>query len=174
MRRLLLLVVLGAAMISPNGQAAGPAAPAPASPAPVASAAPAAILGSTAVSWDEIMARPLNGRARQVFKDPTATLDELEMHVTTLPAQTASHPPHKHPDEELIIVKEGTVEALVNGVTKRLGPGSVIFQAANQTHGLRNAGDTPAVYHVIRWNSPGMLKARQVSSLSGRPLLPLR
>src|SRR2546427_345237 len=77
-----------------------------------------AILGSTAVSWEEIQARPLSGRARQVFKDPTATLDELEMHVTTLPAGQTSHPPHKHPDEELIIVKEGTVEALVNGVTK--------------------------------------------------------
>jgi XRE family transcriptional regulator, regulator of sulfur utilization len=152
MRRLSLLVVLGAAVVSANGQAAGPAA-----------AAPAAILGSTAVSWEEIQAKPLNGRARQVFKDPTATLDELEMHVTTLPAQTASHPPHKHPDEELIIVKEGTVEALVNGVTKRLGPGSVIFQAANQMHGLRNVGDTPAVYHVIRWNSPGMLKARKAA-----------
>ncbi|PYQ48607.1 MAG: cupin domain-containing protein [Acidobacteria bacterium] len=153
MRTLSLAVVLGAAVVSANVRAAAPASPAP--------AASPAILGSTAVSWEEIQARPLNGRARQVFKDPTATLDELEMHVTTLPPGQASHPPHKHPDEELIIVKEGTVEALVNGVTKRLGPGSVIFQAANQMHGLRNAGDTPAVYHVIRWNSPGMLKARQ-------------
>ncbi len=153
MRTLSLALVLAAAVASANGQAAAPASPAP--------AASPAILGSTAVSWEEIQARPLSGRARQVFKDPTATLDELEMHVTTLPAGQTSHPPHKHPDEELIIVKEGTVEALVNGVTKRLGPGSVIFQAANQMHGLRNAGDTPAVYHVIRWNSPGMLKARQ-------------
>src|SRR5207244_11611140 len=116
MRTLSLAVVLGAAVVSANVRAAAPASPAP--------AASPAILGSTAVSWEEIQARPLNGRARQVFKDPTATLDELEMHVTTLPPGQASHPPHKHPDEELIIVKEGTVEALVNGVTKRLGPGS--------------------------------------------------
>ena len=71
-----------------------------------------------------------------------------------------AHAAHKHPDEELIIIKEGTVEALVNGETHRLGPGSVIFQAANQMHTLRNVGDTPAVYHVIRWNSPGMLHPR--------------
>ena len=153
MRGLSLLFVLGAAVVSAEGQGALPASPAPA-------ASPAAILSSTAVSWEEIQARPASGRARQVFKDPTATLDELELHVTTLPAGQTSHPPHKHPDEELIIVKEGTVEALVNGQTRRLGPGSVIFQAANQMHGLRNVGDTPAVYHVIRWNSPGMLKAR--------------
>ena len=56
--------------------------------------------------------------------------------------------------------KVETVESLVNGETRRLGPGSVVFQAANQLHGLRNVGDTPATYFVIRWNSPGMLKAR--------------
>ena len=121
-----------------------------------------AVMGSTAVSWEQIQAKEAtnNGRSRQVFKNPTATLDELELHVTTLPPGQAAHAAHKHPDEELIIIKEGQVEALVNGETHRLGPGSVIFQAANQMHTLRNVGDTPAVYHVIRWNSPGMLSAR--------------
>jgi hypothetical protein len=27
-------------------------------------------------------------------------------------------------------------------------------------HGIRNVGEGPATYHVIRWNSPGMLKQR--------------
>jgi XRE family transcriptional regulator, regulator of sulfur utilization len=119
---------------------------------------PPAVLSSTAVSWEEIQAR--SGGAKQVFRHPTATLDELELHVTTLPPGKAAHPPHKHPDEEVIIVREGTVESLVNGATRRLGPGSVIFQAANQLHTIRNVGEVPAVYHVIKWNAPGMLKAR--------------
>ena len=50
-------------------------------------------------------------------------------------------------------VREGTVESLVNGQQRRVGPGSVIFQASNQEHGIKNVGETPAVYHVIRWNS---------------------
>jgi quercetin dioxygenase-like cupin family protein len=117
------------------------------------------VLGSTAVSWDEIQAKgSAEGMYRQVFKSPTATLDELELHVTTLPIRKAPHPPHKHPDEEIIIVREGTVEVTVNGQTRRLGPGSVIFQAANQMHSIQNVGETPAVYHVIKWNSPGMLR----------------
>jgi quercetin dioxygenase-like cupin family protein len=82
------------------------------------------------------------------------------MHVTHLPAGKAPHPPHKHPDEELVIIKEGTLEALVAGQTRRLGAGSVIFQASNQLHGVKNVGDAPATYYVIRWNSPGMLKAK--------------
>ena len=122
-----------------------------------------AVMGSTAVSWEEIQAKPSGTgitKAKQVFRDPTATLDELELHVSTLPVGQSPHPPHKHPDEELIIVKEGSVESTLNGKTYQLGPGSVIFQASNQMHGLRNVGDTTAVYHVFRWNSPGMLKAK--------------
>lgn len=123
--------------------------------------AEAPVMGSTAITWEEIMAKGApGGRAHPIFQAPTATLDELEMHVTILPPHTASHAPHQHPDEEIIVIREGTLEALVNGTTRRVGPGSVIFQAANQMHGLTNVGDTPASYHVIRWNSPGMLKAK--------------
>jgi quercetin dioxygenase-like cupin family protein len=80
------------------------------------------------------------GSVRSFFKARTATLDELEMHVTTLKPGKASHPPHRHPNEELIIVMQGTVETLSNGEWKRVGPGSVIFNASNQLHGLRNVG----------------------------------
>ena len=52
------------------------------------------------------------------------------------------------------------MESLVNGELKVVGPGSVIFQAANQVHSIKNVGTTPATYHVIKWNSPGMLRKR--------------
>ncbi len=64
----------------------------------------------------------------------------FECHVTTLNPGEMAHPPHQHPDEELIIVKKGTVESLVNGELKRVGPGSVIFQASNQMHSIQNVG----------------------------------
>jgi XRE family transcriptional regulator, regulator of sulfur utilization len=117
------------------------------------------LLPSSAFDWHAMSARETAvGSVRQVVRAPTATLDQLEIHVTTLkPAQT-SHAPHRHPNEELLIVREGTVEALVNGEWKRLGPGSVIFQASNQLHGIKNVGEGLATYHVINWSSPGMLK----------------
>jgi XRE family transcriptional regulator, regulator of sulfur utilization len=125
----------------------------------VVPAARASVQGSTIFDWNEMKAQPTKvGAVRRLCQVPTATLDELEMHITTLNPGETSHPPHKHPDEELLIVKEGTVESLVNGEQRRVGPGSVIFQASNQMHGIRNVGDGPATYHVIRWNSPGMLK----------------
>ena len=113
-----------------------------------------AIMGSAAIDWNGVaVSQDGTHSVRRFFKAPTATLDELEVHVTTLPAGELSHPAHKHPNEELVIVKEGTVEVLVNGQLRRLGPGSVIFNASNQMHSLRNVGNTAATYHVINWKS---------------------
>ncbi|MBB5282043.1 putative cupin superfamily protein [Rhabdobacter roseus] len=115
------------------------------------------VMSSTIFEWNDVEAKPNQvGAVRTFFRSPTATLDELECHVTTLNPGETSHPPHQHSEEEVLIIKEGTVEALVNGQMKRVGPGSVIFQASNQLHSIRNVGEVPATYHVFSWHSPGM------------------
>jgi quercetin dioxygenase-like cupin family protein len=119
---------------------------------------PAAVLKSTVFDWNSFPVRTTDvGVSRQVVRQPTPTLDELEMHVTTLNPGLASHPPHKHANEELLILKEGTLEALVDGQWKKMGPGSIVFQASNSCHGVRNIGTTPATYHIVNWSSPGKL-----------------
>jgi quercetin dioxygenase-like cupin family protein len=122
------------------------------------------VMGSRAIAWESLTPETTKvGARRQVFQDRTATLDELEMHITTLDAGASPHPPHTHPDEELLIVKEGTIESFIDGKTTPLGPGGIVFHAANQPHTVKNTGTAPATYFVIKWNSPGMLKARQDS-----------
>jgi XRE family transcriptional regulator, regulator of sulfur utilization len=119
------------------------------------------VMGSSAFDWASFKVQPTKiGSTRKVCQAPTATLDELECHITTLNPGETPHPPHKHPDEEIVIIREGTCEFVMNGETHRVGPGSVVFQASNQMHSVRNVGDTPATYHVIKWNSPGMLKQK--------------
>lgn len=109
---------------------------------------------SSIFDWTTIKVKPTKtGESRQFFQAPTPTLDELECHVTTLNPGESPHAPHQHADEELIIIKEGTVESLVNGVVKRVGPGSVIFQSSNQLHSIKNVGTTQAIYHVVKWKS---------------------
>jgi XRE family transcriptional regulator, regulator of sulfur utilization len=110
------------------------------------------ITRSTTFEWSRLEAKttPIGAR-RDVMRSATPTLDELEMHITTLNPGEASHPPHRHPEEELLIVKEGSVETLQNGVATRLGPGSIIFHSSNDLHNIRNVGSTPATYHVIQW-----------------------
>ena len=114
------------------------------------------VMQSSVFDWNSIAVKQTDvGSVRQFFKSPTITLDELECHVTTLNPGLQSHPPHKHPNEELVIIREGNVEVLSNGEWKKAGPGSVIFNASNQLHALKNVGTTPAVYHVLNWKSPG-------------------
>src|SRR5690242_7001372 len=50
------------------------------------------------------------GERREVFDAPTATLERFASHITSLNPGEAPHPAHRHPEEELMIVKEGTLE----------------------------------------------------------------
>jgi quercetin dioxygenase-like cupin family protein len=102
-------------------------------------------------------------------RQPTRTLDELEMHITTLNPHTSSHKPHTHPNEEMVIVKEGTLQAHVNGKEVVVGPGSVLFFASMQPHAVQNVGDTPATYFVINWASPGTGTKKIPAPPSGAP-----
>ena len=112
------------------------------------------LIGPSVYPWDEMKPHATDvGTYAQVMRGPTATLDELELHVTTLNPGASSHPPHTHPNEELVIIREGTVEVLSGGVWKRVGPGGVVFNASNSPHALRNVGEGKAVYHVINWKS---------------------
>jgi uncharacterized cupin superfamily protein len=119
------------------------------------------VMKSSVFDWKAIVAQQTDkGATRKFFDASTGTLDELECHVTTLNPGVLSHAPHQHANEELIIVKEGTVEALVGGELKRVGAGSIIFQAPNSLHSIRNVGDTPATYYAIKWITPGMSDKR--------------
>jgi quercetin dioxygenase-like cupin family protein len=112
------------------------------------------LIGASVYDWNSIAPRKTDvGEVRGFFRGPTATLEELEVHVTTLNPGKESHPPHRHPNEEMVIVREGTVECLVAGEWKRVGPGSVIFNASNVLHGIRNVGAGPATYHVINFRT---------------------
>jgi quercetin dioxygenase-like cupin family protein len=118
-----------------------------------------AVLTSSVFDWTAMKAEPTEtGAVRRVFRTPTATLDELECHITTLKAGATSHPPHTHANEEVLIIREGNVEVFYKDAWHPAGPGSVVFLTGTDPHGLRNAGNTAATYHVLAWQSPGTLK----------------
>ncbi len=119
----------------------------------VAAVVASANLGPTVFDWNKMTpVKNAVGEVRSLYRGPTATLDQLEMHVTTLNPGESPHPPHRHVNEELIIIREGEVETLSDGNWVKAGPGSVIFNASNSLHGLKSIGPTPAVYHVINWS----------------------
>src|ERR1035441_1275843 len=116
MKPLLLTAFLAAATLAPAHQTAvlNPYAP-PKDPT---------ILASTFVDWDSLAAKPTPaGEVRQVFDNPTRTLDKLEVHVTTLNPGMESHPIHRHSWEEILLVTQGDFEVSINGRKRHAGPG---------------------------------------------------
>ena len=117
------------------------------------------IMRSTVFEWTDAGAKPNAwGSVRQVVQSATPTLDELEIHVSTLNPGQSPHAPHQHQHEELLIVKQGTLETFQSGETRRVGAGGIIFQASNEQHNVKNVGQAPAIYYVIGWTVPGAQK----------------
>jgi quercetin dioxygenase-like cupin family protein len=117
----------------------------------IGAAAPAE-LGSTFIDLDTLSARPTPvGVFHPVVDAPTPTLERLELHVTTLNPGFSSHPPHHHPQEELVLIQDGTLESSINRHQQRVGPGSLLFFASHDVHNVRNIGDRPATYYVINF-----------------------
>jgi quercetin dioxygenase-like cupin family protein len=113
-------------------------------------------LHSTVFDWTTADTKPNAwGAVRQVMRDRTPTLDELEIHISTLKPGQSPHAPHQHQHEELLILKEGTLETFQSGTTRRVGAGGIIFQASNEMHNVTNVGQAPATYYVIGWTIPG-------------------
>jgi XRE family transcriptional regulator, regulator of sulfur utilization len=106
---------------------------------------------SRVFQWSDMKAQPSNiGILRNVFDNPTLTLAGYSCHITTLNPGKEPHPPHQHPEEELLVIKEGTLEVMQNGVTNQVGAGAMVFCASNELHGWRNTSTSPVTYYVIK------------------------
>ncbi len=93
---------------------------------------------------------PNGGEQRRVMVGTLPTGEFLEVHETMLPAGEMPHPPHKHPNTEMLFIQTGSVEYIdETGKHIPAGPGDIVFSASNLLHGLVNVGKTPANYIVV-------------------------
>ena len=117
------------------------------------------VMHSTFFNWAGLKVAPTKmGERRAVFDAPTPTLANLECHITTLNPGESPHPPHHHADEELMIVKEGTLAAIQGDHTNTVAAGGLIFEASNEWHGLINIGTNRATYWVIKFAPHDLVK----------------
>lgn len=102
--------------------------------------------------WDTVTFKPsANGGRRNIINEPTSSLKNLEIHVTTLKEGLPSHSAHTHTDDEIILIRRGTVKETINGMPYTAGPGSVIFLTGDDDHGIANVGKGECEYYAIRW-----------------------
>ena len=162
--RTLLLLILGSLAVPAANAAAQPVSPAY---SPPARSIP---LGSTFVDWDGLAFKPSPvGLYCAIFDDPTPTLEKMEVHITRLRPGMASHSPHHHPWEEMLLIKEGQVEVSINGKKEGAGPGALIVLASNDAHNLTNVGGTLATYYVINFYTSAVHTVRDQPAADWAP-----
>jgi quercetin dioxygenase-like cupin family protein len=92
-----------------------------------------------------------NGKNRRLdmFRAKTHTGFKMESHSSEIAPGEVNHPPHQHFREEMILVREGTVELTVDGKAYRLGPGDVGVIGSNGMHNAKNVGTSLARYFIV-------------------------
>jgi mannose-6-phosphate isomerase-like protein (cupin superfamily) len=93
------------------------------------------------------------GELRVFFEGPTDQLKSMTAGSLKLKPGMSPHPPHEHPEEEFMVVTEGTGEILVGGKTVKVGPGSMMYCAANKSHGVKNTGTAPLLFYYYKWQA---------------------
>jgi len=77
-------------------------------------------------------------------------IDGRTLKMSVVAPHSATHPPHKHVEDEFFFVLEGTAEFYLDGRTKVAGPYTSFYCPPNVEHGIRNVGDTELKYLVIK------------------------
>ena len=115
-----------------------------------AAQAQSSALPSKTLRYEDLPVRA-NGENRQraILQGKTHTGFSIEIHETELAPGLAPHPPHHHVHEEMVLIREGTLEVTISGRSVNLGPGSVALVASNEEHGWRNVGSGRARYFVL-------------------------
>ena len=92
-----------------------------------------------------------SGDLRIYHEGPTDMLKSMTAGSLRLKAGMSPHPPHQHPDEEFMLVTEGTGEIELEGQSVKVGPGSMMYCAGNKLHAIKNTGKTPLLFYFYKW-----------------------
>lgn len=94
---------------------------------------------------------PNGGTQRRVISGTLPTGEYVEVHETMLPAGQMPHPPHHHPNTEMLFIETGDLIYLDGEKLNQIpiGPGDIVFTASEKIHGLKNTGTTNATYIVV-------------------------
>ena len=110
-------------------------------------------LPSHVYRWDSLAAkRQKTWTTRSIIEGSTNSLAWFEVTAITLEPGKAAPPSAANYDiEELLIVKDGQLNVTIDGVTKKMGAGSVAFAMPRIVHGVNNAGNTKATYYLLKY-----------------------
>ena len=110
--------------------------------------------GSFMLDWNELKTSNTGkGYRRNFFNRATSQLNQFEMHTTALNADSVSHAPHTHVQEEIILILRGNVEMYIDGKYYKGSAGDLYFISANVPHALKNIGREQCEYFAFQWRN---------------------
>jgi mannose-6-phosphate isomerase-like protein (cupin superfamily) len=89
------------------------------------------------------------------YNGPTDQLRGVCTGMAVLDPGASPHPPHRHPEEEFLIIADGTGVIECEGVRTEVGPGAILYCAANALHGITNTGPVPLTFYWSKWIAKG-------------------
>lgn len=88
----------------------------------------------------------------RVFLDGnTEQLKSLVVGSLELKPGQSPHPPHIHPEEEIMLITEGHGEISLEGKASKVGPGTLMYAGAHREHGIVNTSDAPLTFYYFKW-----------------------
>ena len=93
------------------------------------------------------------GDTRIYFDGPNNQLQSMTAGSLLLKPGMSPHPPHQHPEEEIMVVTEGMGEIVVDGKVTKVGPGAMMYCAAGKLHGVKNTGSQPLLFYFYKWRA---------------------
>ncbi len=91
------------------------------------------------------------GDLRVFLEGNTAQLKSLVVGSLELKPGQTPHPPHTHPEEEIMLITEGHGEISLQGRVSKAGPGTLMYAGANRVHGIVNTSDAPLTFYYFKW-----------------------
>lgn len=89
------------------------------------------------------------------FNGPTDQLSGVSTGRVVLQPGASPHEPHRHPEEEFMIVAEGSGEIVCGERTIAAAPGAIMYCAGNVLHGIANTGAVPMTFYWMKWTARG-------------------
>lgn len=118
----------------------------------VAKGAPAAeIASSVKTVADGKLDREAFGDLRVFYEGATEQLKGLTVGNLALKPGASPHPPHTHPEEEILLITEGHGEIFLEGKTTKVAGGDLMYAGANRLHGITAAPDSPMTFYYFKW-----------------------
>lgn len=99
--------------------------------------------------FDKSKAIPTQAGYQYWFADKDF-LNGRTLKMSVVKPHDATHPPHKHLEDEFFFVLEGKAQFYLNGDSVTCEPYSSFYCPSMVEHGISNAGDTELKYLVIK------------------------